>query len=356
MRPFFALLYLSSLLALGSVAVARDVPRGVPLDTVQGSVREESGRAIPGARVELRFANRVLIVGLTDGEGNFRLLTQESWEEGWSLRVERLGYLPTERSVPPGLEPVEILLPAAPLPLPGFDIEGERDFCAGREDSVARRLWEQASLLHAGGIDTLGIATYTLVRVDTLQIPNVLASTGIMGTEEGQRGSAPLLRLSWNRRIEAEGYAFPVRRTEVGRSYDSWSYPPLEADFAPHFGSRLFGAQHDFHIVETSDAGATLYFCGRRTGRPHLEGTMTIGADTLIQRVDWRFRTREPEEGAGGWARFAPGSAQATTNPLLPTESVVWRSLPDGSVLRRAQWYDGWILAQGDSVPFLPER
>ncbi len=322
---------------------------------IEGHVSEAGRGPIPAARVELLSDDRVLAVAATDAEGRFRLVPPAGWGGTGLLRVSRLGYTTVALSIesPWPFQPIE--LTPAPITLAGFEVDGERDLCSAPEDREARALWGRAAALALGGLDTLGIASYTRFRVDTVAA-GVFGPPGIEGAEDGQRASAPLLRLNWERRVQREGYAFPVRRTDAERSYDSWSYPPLEADFAPHFASNSFGRQHAFQLVASDSAGWILHFCGRNTGRPYLSGTLELGPDTLLMRVEWRFRTTEPDEAAGGWARFPPPAGPAEPQLLLPTESVTWRTTPGGETLRRAHWYEGWELVAGDSVPFLPDR
>jgi hypothetical protein len=64
--------------------------------------------------------------------------------------------------------------------------------------------------------------------------------------------------------------------------------------------------------------------------------------------------TPDPQEHSGGWAEFSPPDADGLAPFLLPTESLTWVTLPDSQVVRRAHWYQEWIVAPGDSVPFLP--
>ena len=152
------------------------------------------------------------------------------------------------------------------------------------------------------------------------------------GAAPGQRASAPLLRLGWNRRVDREGYAFPVRRTDNTGSYDSWGYPPLEADFSSHFVADLFGDLHDFQLEVGDEEGWILHFCAREQDDPYLDGVLEVGPDTLIYRAEWRFYTDEPDEGAGGWARFPPVVNGDTSPPLLPSESLTWKGLPNGQI------------------------
>jgi len=327
----------------------------VPVADIVGRVSEPSGGPVVAARVELRAGDTVLASSLTDAGGRFVLRSLSPWADSWTIRAERLGYGSVEAAVAPDLAEVHIELSPAPIALAGFAVDGERDICSAPEDRDARDIWTRAAALSLPGLDTLGIASYTRFRVDTVGAAGG-GPPGITGAEDGQRASAPLLRLNWDRRVSREGYAFPVRRTDAERSYESWSYPPLEADFAPHFLSTTFGRLHSFHMDMSDGHGWVLRFCGRSTNRPYLDGVLEIGADTVLHRVEWHFRTDEPDEGAGGWARFPPPAGDGDPQVILPTESVTWRALPGGGLVRRAHWYEGWHLVAGDSVPLLPQR
>lgn len=87
-----------------------------------------------------------------------------------------------------------------------------------------------------------------------------------------------------------------------------------------------------------------------------MEGRIELSPDTLVQRVAWRFLTPEPDEEAGGWATFPPAREGEEPPPLLPVESMTWRTRREALTIRRAHWFEEWIQAPGDSVPFLPRR
>jgi hypothetical protein len=346
------------LLAMGGLAAG--IPDGSVLlrgtgEPVEGVVREASGQPVVSAYVKLMRNGRALASTRTDRDGRFQIALAGELEGELSLRIERLGYRSKDQPLAPGTWWVEVELEPAPLPLPGFEVEGIRDVCEGTEDAEARALWEVAARRHPAGLDTLGVATYLQAWNDTLTSEAEANDAERLGTP-GQRGSAPLLRLSWTRRIPREGYAFPVRRSDRERSYDSWSYPPLEADFAPHFVHEAFGELQRFQVDLADRDGWVLRFCSRRRDQPYLEGTMELTPDTLLQRVEWQFQTPDPDESAGGWARFPMASLDEPAPLPLPVESMTWRQLPGGEVLRKAQSYEGWVLAPGDSVPFLRSR
>lgn len=340
------------------VAPGIDAPAPAEADTILGTVREASGAPVPTARIEVRAQGRLLASSRSDEAGAFRLVLRQATTGPYTLRVDRFGYHGHERTLE-GVPAVELLvvLDPAPLPLPGFQVEATRDACSAGEDPQARRLWQAAVRRHPGGLDTLGVATYLHGWSDTLPMPARGYEEGRVGSP-GQRGSAPLLRLSWERRVQRDGYAFQVRRTDSARSFDSWSYAPLEADFAPHFVHETFGRLNRFLLEgdEEGEYGWILRFCSRNQDRPYLEGSLELTPDTLLHRAEWRFGTPEPDEDAGGWARFPAATPQDPTPFPLPVESMTWRRLPDGEMLRKAQSYEGWILAPGDSVPFLRSR
>jgi hypothetical protein len=338
------------------------IPSGLPLDPSRpefhGVVVDPEGSPVTGVRVELHSGGRLEAAVFTGPDGTFRVRARTDTGP-FSIRAERLGYDTLERPLSAREwdgAAVELVLVPAPLPLPGFTVEATMETCPARHDPDAAALWEAMARHHHGGLDTLGAATYTLARTDTLAT-NAANRAPPEGLTAGQRGFSGRLRLSWERRIPREGYAFRVRRTDPTASYEAWAYAPLEADFASHFGTPLFVQQHRLRAPSPGIGGGwILAFCAPDPERPGLDGHLELSPDTFLVRAEWRFRTPEPDEEAGGWTRFPGASANGAPAYLLPLESVVWKTLREGGVQRRAQWYEAWIVTPGDSVPFLPER
>jgi hypothetical protein len=356
LRPLALLLAL----ALAGTSSAAASAGGHRADPIVGVVRGETGGPLVAVRVELLQGGRLVASTVTSEDGAFRLaLPRAPTGEPLGLRAERLGYGAVERMLTPeelGGAPVEILMDPVPLPLPGVLVEVAAEACPARNHAEGEALWEAMARRHPDGLDTMGAASYTLARTDTLP------SQGLSPNPEGpllagQRGFSGRLRTAWERRVAREGYAFIVRRTDLSGSYDAWSYAPLEADFASHFGTPLFARHHRLRSpAPRPEGGWILPFCPSEDGRPGVEGYMELSADTLLLRVDWRFRTAEPDENAGGWTRFPEVAPGEPAPRLLPLEAVVWRRIRNGDVQRRSQWYEGWTVTPGDSVPFLPER
>ncbi len=325
---------------------------------ITGYVLNEEGDPVAGAAVEAWAADRKIGGRLADEDGWF-LFPAVLTGQIRALYAGQLGYHPEVVQIEEDVDSYEIRLTREPIPLPELVVDAQRDRCAGGEDRGARRLWEHAAARYSQGLDTLGVATY-LASVESILPEGEVGTVQASGEAVAQRGSSSLLRFSWRRRIEREGYAYQIRRSTPEQSYTSWVYPPLEADFAPHFAGEFFGDRHRFHFDrsgETDDDGSvTLVFCARDDDHPSMEGTLVISPDTTIAVAQWLFRTPEPVEHAGGRAVFGPLADDPEDSYLLPIEGVFWRRSPPDSYWQRYQKFEQWMVAQGDSVPFLPKR
>jgi hypothetical protein len=322
---------------------------------IDGVVTRAGGIPVESVSVEAWSADRRVAATLTDEFGAF------SFSEAMALntvmlRASALGFEVGEFLIRSGVTTYDIELTEAPLAVEGLVVTMEEATCEmGREDERGRRLWQFARIRYDGLMDTLGVATY-LAEADTIVPLSELGALQLPELNLSQRGSSSLLRFSWTRRIDRDGYAFSVRRMDGTGPYDSWVYPPLEADFAPHFADEVFGDRHRFVIDEEGPDGWRLAYCPKDVSKPSIKGTITLARDTTFASVDWLFDTPEPMEHAGGRASFAPVLPGAALGHLLPTEAVIWRAVPTGDYLQSYQRYEDWRVAPGDSVPLLPLR
>lgn len=366
-RPIRLALVMSAvLLTLASVAnAARAGHPHAPTELV-GELVDPEGRPVAGARVELWVAERLLRSTFAGPDGVFSFSVPQGIAE-LQLRAERLGFAPITVDLDWTLDlptPIRITMAPSPLALPGLRVQVAPERCPQQSHGDGMRLWERMAQRHPDGLDTLGAATYTMVRIDTLssgsEDPSATIPTFSEARDEraeGQRGFSGRLRLAWERRLERDGYAFPIRRSDLEGSYATWSYAPLEADFSSHFGTVGFVRYQRLRApLPREEGGWIIPFCPGRADRPGLEGHLEISQDTLLVRVEWRFVTGEPDEEAGGWTRFPIPPSASDAPLLLPLESMIWRRTRDGRMQRRAQWYEAWLVTPGDSVPFLPER
>lgn len=323
---------------------------------ISGLVTRGGGVPIEGVSIEAWSVDRRVAATLTDVRGRFSF-TAAIASGATLLRASALGFEVEEVVVRGGVFTYDIELAEAPLAVEGLVVTMEEATCEmGRDDERGRELWEYARLRYGGLMDTLGVATY-LAEADTVVPLSELGSLQLPALNLSQRGSSSLLRFNWTRRIDREGYAFAIRRMDGGAPYDSWVYPPLEADFAPHFVDEVFGERHRFVIDDEGPDGWLLAYCPKDGGKkPSIKGTITLARDTTFAAVDWLFKTPEPDEHAGGRAFFPPILAGSGPSYLLPTEAVIWRVVPTGDYLQSYQRYEDWRVAPGDSVPLLPLR
>ena len=336
--------------------VAQCLLAGAAVAQIGGVVTRGGGIPVEGVSVEAWSANRRVAATMTDELGAFSF-SETMALNAVMLRASALGFEVVELRLQSGLTSYVIELTEAPLAVEGLVVTMEEATCEmGRDDERGRKLWQYARIRYDGLMDTLGVATY-LAEADTIVPLSELGALQLPELNLSQRGSSSLLRFNWTRRIDRDGYAFSIRRMEETGPYDSWVYPPLEADFAPHFADDVFGERHRFVIDDEGPDGWQLAYCPKDTGKPSIKGTITLARDTTFAEVDWLFDTPEPMEHAGGRASFPPilpGSA--LLSHLLPTEAVIWRAVPTGDYLQSYQRYENWMVAPGDSVPLLPLR
>jgi hypothetical protein len=352
------MIFLGKTMGRASVALAISLQclfAGSAAAQLDGVVTRGGGAPLEGVSVEAWSDDLRVGATMTDAQGRFSFPELISFSTVL-LRAGALGFETREVVILDGLLTYEIELAVAPLAIEGLVVTMEEATCEdGREDDLARRLWEYARIQYGGLMDTLGVATYLseadtvvpLSEFDDLQLPELNLS---------QRGSSSLLRFNWTRRIDREGYAFAIRRLDGAAPYDSWVYPPLEADFAPHFVDDAFGDRHRFVVDDANSDGWLLAYCPKDGGKPSIKGTITLARDTTFAAVDWIFETPEPLEHAGGRAYFPPIVAGSGPSYLLPSEAVIWRAIPTGDYLQSYQRYEDWRVAPGDSVPLLPLR
>jgi len=342
---FAALLMVSALAAFAGAASAQ----------LSGVVTARGGIPLEGVAVEAWSGDRRLAAVLSDADGAFSFPEIVALQTVM-LRAGALGFDVLEVAVVEGVDSYDLRLAEAPLVLEGLLVTTEEAPCEMRRDeSRARGLWEYARSRYHGIMDTLGIATY-LAEADTVLPLGKLGPLELPDLNLSQRGSSSLLRFSWTRRIEREGYAFKVRRMDGAQPYDSWVYPPLEADFAPHFVDDLFGERHRFIVDDEREDGWSLAYCPEKDDKPAIAGTIELARDTTFVSVEWIFQTPEPVEHAGGRAVFSPLLPGSENTYFLPSEAIIWRAVPEGDYVQRYQRYEKWFVAPGDSVPLLPLR
>lgn len=339
---------------IGVLPVAAQEPTEAvaPALSVRGIVRDMEGQPLDQVAVEAWGADQRLRTVSADAQGRFSFPNTLT-DRITSLYAYRLGYRATRIDVSPGTAFYVLQMALDPLTMEGLVIDVERELCTRNDDPRARALWEAVRARYDRAIDSLGTATYLSSAIRSVPLAEI-GAVPVPAAAAEQRGSAPLLRHSWRRRVQRTGYARKLSAPSPDGMFDSWGYPPLDADFATHFIDDVFGRLHRLSIVEEDDEGWLMRFCPKDDDRPSIEGFFQVSPDSFLIMAEWSFNTGEPDEGAGGRAMFAPG--EGGPGYLLPSSGLFWRRIGGGRLLQRYQRYQGWLTAPGDSVPFLPVR
>ena len=321
---------------------------------ISGRVLSDGGRAIADVRVEAWSGSDRLAVTTTDEDGRFEFVKPIA-DLTRSLYLYRYGYVALRPDVSPTVREYTLRMTEDPVRLDGIVVDVAQPLCLPDEDREARRIWEAVADRYDPRIAELGIATYFASAIVSLPVSE-LGPVDVERPGAEQRGSAPLFRASWQRRVARSGYARRLSAASPDGMFVSWGYPPLEADFASHFVDEVFGELHRFTVEEETDEGWTLRFCPKNDGRPSIRGILKIASDTTLQYAEWLFDTPEPQEGAGGRVHYSRADTEGLRLPLA-AEGMFWRQETEGGRYReRYQSYEGWIVSPGDSVPFLPVR
>ncbi len=337
----------TALLALGLAAAGLEAQ-------ITGRVQDMQGRNLDQVVVEAWGADTRISVTSTTSDGLFAF-PESIASELRSLYAHRLGYRASRVNVTDGVTHYVIRMAADPFEIEGLVVTVEADRCQGGEESAARDLWSSVRQRYDSGIDSLGAATYLGTGIRAVPLSEI-GPVSVASGGSGQRGSAPLFRASWRRRVERTGYARPLSAPSPDGMYEAWGYAPLEAEFATHFVDEVFGKLHRFNFADSPEEGWSLRFCPRDDDRPSIDGYLRISPDSFLVVAEWSFRTDEPDESAGGRAVFAPGEGGGSKVFLLPSEGLFWRRVAPDRYLQRYERFEGWMFAPGDSVPFLPVR
>lgn len=309
---------------------------------IRGTVRDEAGRPVPEAFVELLSAGARLAVTETDAAGAFAFAARPT---AAAVVVRRIGYVPARIALGAVTGPLVITLRRRALPVEGVTVAAP-GACVERDREDARLVWRRAAQHYASGALMPGLAADMLHGAANVP-PD---SFGVMDSTRATRGTVS----GTGRRPLPEGrdgfYAQPpLLGTE--RSYQ-WDYPWLESVQAWHFADRLFGELNRFELAPPDVGELVVVFCSQRGARPYVTGRLYLGLDTTLLKAEWRFVTARPAEQAGGEVVFMPPAPGA---PLLAASGHYWRAKAFGFY---QEWnsYLQWYACEGFNTRCGPEQ
>ncbi|HYW09604.1 MAG TPA: carboxypeptidase regulatory-like domain-containing protein [Longimicrobium sp.] len=311
---------------------------------IAGRVVTSAGQPVADARVEVWGPLRRLAVQQTDAEGAF-VFAEDRASGTLGLVVSRIGYAGRSLSVTAGRSDVVVELSEAAIRIDGIAVEGSATpLCPGEDEAAARALWQSAAGRYSSP-DTL------FIRVELTNAVSEVRESEIGVVDERQlrrngRGTGPQTR-----HVDPHiGYGFSIRQSSRV-DFSGWQYMELGSHEAQHFIDPTFGTYNTLKIRARRQDATVLGFCSRNLARGvvGIEGTLTLGADSTLQSVVWRFRVPGNAQKAGGEVTFVPHPGRGHQPWLVPAVSLYWRSMVgrSGMFFQRWEQFDEWAVNPG---------
>jgi hypothetical protein len=317
---------------------------------VSGLVQSPDGQPIPSALVVVWGSVKEEVRGTTSPTGRFTIALPEG-AQGVILSVRAIGYFPDNKRLRPDqMADLVITLQPYAAPLPEIVARSVRPVCPNREETSARALWQTLR------------SRYQLTPIDsgweaeTRQSSELVTPEQVGNLDEsrlmpGLQGVAGMIRSASEAFMRDSGYAASLAGprtmlTSIAANSDrfaSWWYPSLDRWDLEHWLRDSFGQRHILSVRSFGNGTSEISFCGRKGDASSVEGFLEVGVDTTLVRVDWLFRTKEPDEKAGGQVTFLPVTP-GQAGRLVPVSSVVWRLVAGykNMYLQDAATYSRW--------------
>ncbi len=312
----------------------------------QVSIRvvDSSGHPVPAVLIEVYGRGELIAVTSTSADGGAQL-SSERWSQVRRITLRHLGFqtliVQVDEIPPDGL----IQLESRPIEIEGLTVEA-RELCPINDSPEARRRWSEVASLYSRETGSRAWSVYYSGHAGRVQEVDLHRPTdsGAVGRVSG--GGAGVVHggdrapSSLDDHIRTEGYAWPplIIGGTTGSRTRAWKYPQLDHEHAYHFASSVFGALHNFEVVRESEGQTTLAFCPNGAGNgATIKGLLTLGPGEALIAAEWRFETKDPDEGAGGAVSFASYIEAPGLKPHLVASRGLFY-LPSG---RKSPYPDG---------------
>ena len=310
----------SFLLIVSVVALLGAPPAGAQ---IRGLVVDRSEQPVAGALVELWVTSRRAAGAQTDEQGRFEIPGGPG-DGKRILTVRRLGLATQTVHLTSRDTTLVVTMEVQAVTLRPVTVETAAGrLCPRREEPQARQLLTRMqSRYWQMGADTVFVFGFMEIRSGRGEKSDVYdpeAGRTRAGWTTGALVIAPpeLMALS--------GYALSAAG-DVGERTAFWSYRDLDDGMMQDFTGEYFGSAHTFSILSQSADQTAIVFCPRdrlrRTGQ--IQGILVLRPDTTLSHARWTFRTRAPNEDAGGEASYYLPDA-AFGRALLARETAFWR-------------------------------
>ncbi len=330
-------------------------------------VLNTEGQPIPAVRVDV-FGTAELLGTFPTSARGVAELDLDRWSEARRVTLSHVGF--ETRVVQTDELPEDGVLFMEPraIEIEGLTVEGA-DLCPIVDDPRARQLWSEIASRYAEDTGTRAWSAYLSLSRSRVQEGELRQASNSEAVDYVAAGHPLVIHggdhtsRSLDDRIANEGYAWePLVVAGTTRSRESaWGYPEFDRAHAYHFASPVFAAGHDFAVDSDSDEQTTLIFCGHKEGdAATIEGVIRLTPGEGFLSAEWRFRTPEPDEGAGGMVSFRSYVEARGQKPHLVSSRKLFfrRSAASGpyadlgpSYMAHGTGGVGWYLHPSDIHP-----
>lgn len=332
---------------LGMVCALTFVPARL-IAQVLVHVRDQTGRPIGDATVELWNAEELLRVGVTTRGGDVRF-DRVTLDSVRFVVTKAVGYAPIRVAMGPDWETgITVTLATRVLTLAPMIVTAG-DPCDFPDQREARARW-QAMTSDYSPIDAASsLATVSEFRLVSRQGGSPVLESNDPPSGWGVQGSAAPMWRTMIEDLRRNGFA-RLGATAEGLGGGDWRPAiPVDDAFAGIFASQVFGDQHRFAFI--GDDSSMIKFCPRKLGRSGLQGYLHLESNGVLRDVVWRVHAPGLDEPTGGFVLFAPPIGRQRL--LLPLTSSVWRERFPGRVSEVIRRYRRWDVTTPDSLTVL---
>lgn len=327
-------LSVAALVSLGCIEAASQ--------EISGVVRDDTGRPLRAALVELLDSDGVVVSRVSGTSGEFAFDRVPPGVR--AVRGSLIGFQPRLQPVDERSRQKALLLVLTPQPiaLPGLEIVTSTPKCP-EGSPRADEIWSavKSSYEMPPPASHWGAAIVELRRGETeLRDFGRVSPARYMWAVAGGTN-----RAAWSEEaLERDGFARPTSGLSLGQA-GAWDYVDLAGPGALLVFTDAFRKLHEFGVIEEAGDGSTVIgFCPRNNRKPATIGRVVLSKDLRVLRLEWRYTTPEPRENAGGLATFA-----GDERVLLPRSAVSWRETSNGRYYQQAARFTEWFLgAEGE--------
>lgn len=323
---------------------------------VRGTVVDAGGRPMPDVAVEVWAGQEQIGAATSDAAGAFSVSLAAA-RVPTALSARRIGMRSGVIRLTSADTTVTVRMEVEAVVLAPIQATSTRRLCPNREDPAARALWTRMAPHYWKPVDDDSLELFALGEFQSGRVTH--AQIGRADFAPVQPGWVFSSRMTAHdeaidgRILAAGEYASRVVSGGGGGERTAfWSYYYLDGWDTQHWMRDGFGSRHTLGVVRAGPEQTVISFCPRaRLGEfGQVQGTLTLNRDGTLSAASWRYRTRAPDEDAGGEAEYLPPDPHLG-RVLLARQTLFWRRTTLNRYYVEARRLSGWRVLDGSFDP-----